>query len=68
MFQSLLTAGSRGTLHKFWLRGRAIRKGVDFADIGWHEGHQDFQNYLVQGTVQMFKILVQNIRSDMRSG
>ena len=36
--------GGGGALHIFWVRGRAIRKGIDFPDIGIKNGI-NFHNF-----------------------
>ena len=45
-----------GALHIFWVRGRAIRKGIDFPDIGIKT--VSIFTILVKETVPIFKVLV----------
>ena len=46
-------------LHIFWVRGRAIGKGIDFPDIGIKNGII-FHNFGIRNlsTVLIFKVLV----------
>ena len=49
-------------LHIFWVRGRAIGKGIDFPDIGIKNGI-NFHNFGIRNlwnlsTVLIFKVLV----------
>ena len=45
-----------GALHMFWVRGRAIGKGIDFPNIGIRNSI-DFCSFGM-GTVPIFKILI----------